>query len=131
MIDCDCDTIPGRIGVGGSASNTLLHRSRFRSAVTHCLKSAKPGFILAVRAMHVQGSGQAKISKGERERGGRGTELRGYKRYGADTSSPRPDPKVPRTHRYHVTGIGRIILIAILAMARTTVSQLNQLAKAA
>ena len=39
--------------------------------------------------------------------------------------------KVPRTHRYHVTETGRTILIAILTMARTTVSQLNQLAKAA
>lgn len=39
--------------------------------------------------------------------------------------------KVPRTHRYHVTETGRAILIAILTIARTSVNQLNQLAKAA
>jgi len=39
--------------------------------------------------------------------------------------------KVPRTHRYHVTDTGRAILIAVLTSARTSVQQLNQLAKAA
>ena len=39
--------------------------------------------------------------------------------------------KVPRTHRYHVTDTGRAILIAVLTTARTSVSLLNQLAKAA
>jgi hypothetical protein len=39
--------------------------------------------------------------------------------------------KVPRTHRYHVTNIGRAILIAVLTTARTSVRQLNQLANAA
>jgi hypothetical protein len=39
--------------------------------------------------------------------------------------------KVPRTHRYHVTDAGRGILIAVLTSARTTLHQLNQIAKAA
>ena len=39
--------------------------------------------------------------------------------------------KVPRTHRYHVTDAGRIILLAVLTSARTSVHQLNQIAKAA
>jgi DNA-binding PadR family transcriptional regulator len=39
--------------------------------------------------------------------------------------------KVPRTHRYHVTEAGRAILVAVLTAARTSVNQLNQLAKAA
>lgn len=39
--------------------------------------------------------------------------------------------KVARTHRYHVTDSGRAILIAVLTTARTSVSQLNQLAMAA
>jgi len=39
--------------------------------------------------------------------------------------------KVPRTHRYHVTEAGRTILIAILTTARTSIRQLNQLAKVA
>jgi hypothetical protein len=39
--------------------------------------------------------------------------------------------KVSRTHRYHVTDAGRVILIAVLTSARTTVHQLNQIAKAA
>jgi hypothetical protein len=39
--------------------------------------------------------------------------------------------KVPRTHRYQVTEAGRIILIAVLLAARTTVHQLNQLGQAA
>jgi len=39
--------------------------------------------------------------------------------------------KVPRTHRYIVTQAGRAILIAVLTTARTSVNQLNQLAKAA
>jgi hypothetical protein len=39
--------------------------------------------------------------------------------------------KVPCTHRYHVTGAGRAILVAVLTTARTSVNQLNQLGKAA
>jgi len=39
--------------------------------------------------------------------------------------------KVPRTHRYHVTGAGRAILLAILTTARTSVHQLNQMQQAA
>ena len=39
--------------------------------------------------------------------------------------------KVPRTHRYQVTEIGRVILLAILATAQTSLKQLNQLSKAA
>ena len=39
--------------------------------------------------------------------------------------------KVPRTHRYQVTDMGRIILIAVLTTARVSVHQLNQLPKAA
>ena len=39
--------------------------------------------------------------------------------------------KVPRTHRYHVTDTGRVILVTILAVTRASVHQLNQLAKAA
>jgi hypothetical protein len=39
--------------------------------------------------------------------------------------------KVPRTHRYHVTDAGRIILVAVLTVARTSLNQLNQLPKAA
>lgn len=39
--------------------------------------------------------------------------------------------KVPRTHRYQVTDAGRIILTAILTVARTSVHQINSLANAA
>lgn len=39
--------------------------------------------------------------------------------------------KVPRTHRYQVTEAGRVILVAVLTAARTSVNQLNKLAKAA
>ncbi len=39
--------------------------------------------------------------------------------------------KIPRTHRYQITDNGRAILLAVLATARTTVNQLNQLPKAA
>ena len=39
--------------------------------------------------------------------------------------------KVPRTHRYHVTEAGRVILLAVLTSARTSVHQLNQIAKVA
>jgi hypothetical protein len=39
--------------------------------------------------------------------------------------------KVPRTHRYHVSGGGRVILLAVLTAARTSVSQLNQIQQAA
>ena len=39
--------------------------------------------------------------------------------------------KVPRTHRYHVTDAGRAILLAVLTSARTSVHQLNRIAKAA
>jgi hypothetical protein len=39
--------------------------------------------------------------------------------------------KVPRTHRYQVTDVGRAILVAVLTTARTSVNQLNQLPKAA
>jgi hypothetical protein len=39
--------------------------------------------------------------------------------------------KVPHTHRYHLSGSGRAILIAVLTTARTSVHQLNQLATAA
>lgn len=39
--------------------------------------------------------------------------------------------KVSRTHRYHVTGAARVILVAVLTTARTSLNQLNQLAKAA
>jgi hypothetical protein len=39
--------------------------------------------------------------------------------------------KVPRTHRYQVTAAGRAILVAVLASAKASVHQLNQVAKAA
>ena len=39
--------------------------------------------------------------------------------------------KVPRTHRYQVTDIGRVIVVAVLTTARTSLNELNQLAKAA
>jgi hypothetical protein len=39
--------------------------------------------------------------------------------------------KVPRTHRYQISDTGRAILVAVLTAARTSVNQLNQLAKAA
>lgn len=39
--------------------------------------------------------------------------------------------KVPRTHRYHVTAAGRVILLAVLTSARASVHQLNQIAKVA
>ncbi|MCP5120696.1 MAG: hypothetical protein GY953_58630 [bacterium] len=39
--------------------------------------------------------------------------------------------KAPRTHRYHVTGAGRTILVAVLTTARTSVQQLNQMQQAA
>jgi hypothetical protein len=39
--------------------------------------------------------------------------------------------KVPRTHRYHVREAGRVILLAVLTSARTSVHQLNQIAKVA
>lgn len=39
--------------------------------------------------------------------------------------------KVPHTHRYQVTDAGRAVLVAVLTAARTSVNQLNQLAKAA
>ena len=39
--------------------------------------------------------------------------------------------KVPRTHRYQVPETGRAILVAVLTVARTSLNQLNQLAKAA
>lgn len=39
--------------------------------------------------------------------------------------------KIPRTHRYQVTDAGRSILIAVLTTAKTSLEQLNQLAKAA
>jgi len=39
--------------------------------------------------------------------------------------------KVQRTHRYQVTAAGRVILIAVLTAARTSVHQLNQLPIAA
>jgi hypothetical protein len=39
--------------------------------------------------------------------------------------------KVPHTHRYHVSTAGRAILIAVLTTAKTSLHQLNQLAKAA
>jgi len=39
--------------------------------------------------------------------------------------------KVPRTHRYQVTDAGRGMLVAVLTAARSSVNQLNQLAKAA
>ena len=39
--------------------------------------------------------------------------------------------KVSHTHRYHVTGAARAILLAVLTTARTSVHQLNQLPKAA
>jgi hypothetical protein len=39
--------------------------------------------------------------------------------------------KVPRTHRYHVTDTARYILIAVLTTSKSSVNQLNQLAKAA
>lgn len=35
--------------------------------------------------------------------------------------------KVPRTHRYHVTELGRTILLAVLTTAKTSVQQLNRL----
>jgi len=39
--------------------------------------------------------------------------------------------KVPRTHRYHLTDVGRTILVAVLTTARTTLHQLNLLETAA
>ena len=39
--------------------------------------------------------------------------------------------KVPRTHRYHVTEAGHVILVAVLTAANTSVNQLNRLLKAA
>jgi hypothetical protein len=39
--------------------------------------------------------------------------------------------KVPRTHRYHVTEAARVILVAVLTAAKSSVNQLNQLLKAA
>ena len=39
--------------------------------------------------------------------------------------------KVPRTHRYQVTEIGRVIIVAVLTARRTSLNQLNQLPKAA
>ena len=39
--------------------------------------------------------------------------------------------KVPRTHRYHVTETGRVILVAVLTVARTSVNQLNHLSMVA
>ena len=39
--------------------------------------------------------------------------------------------KITRTHRYQVTDAGRSILIAVLTTAKTSLDQLNQLAKAA
>jgi hypothetical protein len=39
--------------------------------------------------------------------------------------------KVPHTHRYQVTDAGRTVLVAVLTAARTSLNQLNQLAKAA
>ena len=39
--------------------------------------------------------------------------------------------KVRCTHRYQVTDSGRIILLAVLTVARTSLHQLNQLLKVA
>ena len=39
--------------------------------------------------------------------------------------------KVPHTHRYHVAGTGRAILLAVLTTARTSVHQLDQMQQAA
>jgi len=39
--------------------------------------------------------------------------------------------KVPRTHRYHIAGAGRAILLAVLTTARTSLHQLNQMQQAA
>ncbi|MDQ6758501.1 MAG: hypothetical protein M3Z32_01390 [Acidobacteriota bacterium] len=39
--------------------------------------------------------------------------------------------KVPRTHRYHVTDAGRVILVTVLTTVKTTLNQLNQVKKAA
>jgi hypothetical protein len=39
--------------------------------------------------------------------------------------------KVPHTHRYHVTDAGRLILVAVLTTARTSLHQLNQLPQVA
>jgi hypothetical protein len=39
--------------------------------------------------------------------------------------------KVPRTHRYHVTDAGRVILVTVLTTVKTTLNQLNQVRKAA
>ena len=39
--------------------------------------------------------------------------------------------KVPRTHRYHVTDAGRVILVTVLTTVKTTLNQLNQIKKAA
>ena len=39
--------------------------------------------------------------------------------------------KVPRTHRYHVTDAGRVILLTILTTVKTSLNQLNQIKKAA
>jgi DNA-binding HxlR family transcriptional regulator len=39
--------------------------------------------------------------------------------------------KVPHTHRYQVTEAGRVVLVALLTAARTSLHQLNQLAIAA
>jgi hypothetical protein len=38
---------------------------------------------------------------------------------------------IQSTHRYHVTEAGRVILLAVLTSARTSVHQLNQIAKVA
>lgn len=39
--------------------------------------------------------------------------------------------KVPRTHRYQVTEVGRTILVMVLTVARTTLTELNQIQRAA
>jgi hypothetical protein len=39
--------------------------------------------------------------------------------------------KIPRTHRYQVTDAGRVILLAVLTTARTSINQINHLPKAA
>jgi hypothetical protein len=39
--------------------------------------------------------------------------------------------KVPRTHRYNVTPQGRTVILAVLTTARTSLHQINQLARAA
>jgi hypothetical protein len=35
--------------------------------------------------------------------------------------------KVPKTHRYQITGAGRTVLMAILTTAHTSLHELNQL----